>query len=97
MRWSRSNLRATLLRGPSAAPEGLRLGATLRAQPSLITYRRRYQPVPDMAGPRQPSRTRPGPVQTPLSAPTRTTSPIGRPTRQYRLQNCVERPILLAS
>jgi len=37
------HLRATLLRGPSAAPEGLRLEATLRAQASLITYRRRYQ------------------------------------------------------
>lgn len=40
----------TLLRGPSPAPEGLRLEATLRAQASLITYRRRYQPVPDLAG-----------------------------------------------
>ena len=43
-------LRSTLLRGPSAAPEGLRLEATLRSQASLITYRRRYQPVPDLAG-----------------------------------------------
>ena len=42
--------RATLLRGPSPAPEGLRLEAALRAQASLITYRRRYQPVPDLAG-----------------------------------------------
>ncbi|MGH8587239.1 MAG: circularly permuted type 2 ATP-grasp protein, partial [Gammaproteobacteria bacterium] len=45
-----ATLRATLLRGPSAAPEGLRLEATLRSQASLITYRRRYQPVPDLAG-----------------------------------------------
>ena len=45
-----ATLRATLLRGPSPAPEGLRLEATLRAQASLITYRRRYQPVPDLAG-----------------------------------------------
>ncbi|MGH8478401.1 MAG: circularly permuted type 2 ATP-grasp protein [Gammaproteobacteria bacterium] len=45
-----ATLRATLLRGPSAAPEGLLMEATLRAQASLITYRRRYQPVPDLAG-----------------------------------------------
>ncbi|MGH8588539.1 MAG: alpha-E domain-containing protein, partial [Gammaproteobacteria bacterium] len=45
-----ATLRATLLCGPSPAPEGLRIEATLRAQASLITYRRRYQPVPDLAG-----------------------------------------------
>jgi uncharacterized alpha-E superfamily protein len=32
-----ATLRATLPRGPSAAPDGLRLEATLRAQASLIT------------------------------------------------------------
>ncbi|MCA1850878.1 MAG: circularly permuted type 2 ATP-grasp protein [Beggiatoa sp.] len=47
--WLSATLRATLLCGPSPAPEGLRLEATLRAQASIITYRRRYQPVPDLA------------------------------------------------
>jgi uncharacterized alpha-E superfamily protein len=45
-----TTLRATLLRGSSAAPEGLVLEAILRAHASLVTYRRRYQMVPDLTG-----------------------------------------------
>ncbi len=43
-------LRATLRSDPPAAIAGLRLEALLRANASHITYRRRYQPSPELAG-----------------------------------------------